>query len=401
MGSPVESWRDILERLLKGWRMRWSWKIGRLAGITVYMHATFLLLLAYIVIVSWVERHNPAVTLTALAFVLAIFACVVLHELGHALVARRYGVRTRDIILLPIGGVARLERMPEKPLEELWVALAGPAVNVVIAAGLFVVLVALRIPPQFEHLQWLRGDFLNRLMVVNLWLVGFNLIPAFPMDGGRVLRAWLATRLDYADATRIAARVGQALAFVFGFLGLFTDPFLLFIALFVWMGAEGESAMVQARTSFAGVPVQRVMLTDFRTLRPDETLAQAVEHILAGFQHDFPVVFGNHVLGILTRADLMKSLAQSGSDVTVRDAMRREFPLADSHDMLEHALPALRASGIRSIPVQHDGRLVGLLDLENVAEFMMVQSALRRAHRNETGQGATGGVDQNRPVIMP
>ncbi len=381
--------------------MRWSWKIGRLAGITVYMHATFLLLLAYIVIASWVEKHSPAVTITAVAFILAIFACVVLHELGHALAARRYGVRTRDIILLPIGGVARLERMPEQPLQELWVALAGPAVNVVIAAGLFVILGVLGIPPQLQQLKWLSGGFLDRLMLVNLWLVAFNLIPAFPMDGGRVLRALLATRLDYTEATRIAARVGQALALVFGFLGLFTDPFLLFIALFVWMGAEGESAMVQARTSFAGIPVQRVMLTEFRTLRPDETLAQAVEHVLAGFQHDFPVVFGDHVLGILTRADLMRALAQRGSEIPVRDAMQREFPVADSHDMLEHALPVLRASGVRSIPVEHDGHLVGLLDMENVAEFMTVQSALRRAHRNQLGEKATVEADHNRPVIMP
>jgi CBS domain-containing protein len=272
---------------------------------------------------------------------------------------------------------------------------------VVIAAGLFLVLGALGIPPQFERLRWLSGSFLDRLMVVNLWLVGFNLIPAFPMDGGRVLRALLATRLDYTEATRIAARVGQALALVFGFLGLFTDPFLLFIALFVWMGAEGESAMVQARTSFAGVPVQRVMLTDFGTLQPDETLAQAVQHVLAGFQHDFPVVFGDHVLGILTRADLMKALAQRGSEVAVRDVMRREFPVADSHDMLEHALPTLRAAGFRSIPVEHDGHLVGLLDMENVAEFMMVQSALRRANRNEMGQKTISRTDNQRPVIMP
>jgi Zn-dependent protease/CBS domain-containing protein len=381
--------------------MRWSWKIGKPAGITVYMHATFLLLLAYIVIASWAEKHSLSATIMAVAFILALFACVVLHELGHALVARRYGVRTRDIILLPIGGVARLERMPEQPLQELWVALAGPAVNLVIAAGLFVILSALGIPPQLEHLKWLSGGFLSRLMLVNLWLVAFNLIPAFPMDGGRVLRALLATRMDYAEATHIAARVGQALAFVLGFLGLFTDPFLLFIALFVWMGAEGESAMVQARTSFAGIPVQRVMLTDFRTLRPDETLAQAVEHVLAGFQHDFPVVFGDHILGILTRADLMKALAQRGSEMAVRDAMQREFPVADSHDMLEHALPVLRASGVRSIPVEHDGHLVGLLDMENVAEFMMVQSALRRAHRNEKVQQAVDGSDGNRPVMMP
>ncbi|MGH9356401.1 MAG: site-2 protease family protein, partial [Terriglobia bacterium] len=217
--------------------MRWSWKIGKLAGINVYMHATFLLLIAFILFVSWADGRNLTATLRGVLFVLAVFACVVLHELGHALTARKYGVRTRDIILLPIGGVARLERMPEKPREELWVALAGPAVNVVIGAVLLAPLIAAGVHPQWINFQWSGGNFVENLMVANVWLVGFNLLPAFPMDGGRVLRALLATRMEYTQATQVAARVGQAMALIFGFAGLFYDPFLLFIALFVWMGA--------------------------------------------------------------------------------------------------------------------------------------------------------------------
>jgi CBS domain-containing protein len=234
------------------------------------------------------------------------------------------------------------------------------------------------------------------MISVNLWLAGFNLIPAFPMDGGRVLRALLATRMDYTSATLRAAHVGQALALVFGFVGLFRDPFLLFIALFVWMGAESEASMVQLHTSLGGMPVERVMLTDFRTLQPDDTLAQAIDHVLAGFQHDFPVVFGDHVLGILTREDLMKALAAHGSGLHVRDAMRREFHMADSHDMLEQALRLLGSAKVRTIPVEHDGRLVGLLNMENVGEFMMIQSALRQSHP----PGASG-VSKDRPVLMP
>lgn len=359
--------------------MRWSWKIGRLAGINVYMHATFLLLILFILFAYWVQGHSLMTALAGVIFILVIFGCVVLHELGHALTARRYGIRTRDIILLPIGGVARLERMPDKPLEELKVALAGPAVNVAIAAGLFLILAAEGIHPQLEKVRWVSGSFLDRVMVVNLWLAGFNLLPAFPMDGGRVLRALLATRLEYTRATQLAAHIGQGMALLFGFVGLFTDPFLLFIALFVWMGAEAEASMVLARTSLGGIPVQRVMLTDFRTLNPDDSLAQAVEHILAGFQHDFPVVFGDHVLGVLTREDLMRTLAQRGSEVHVREAMRRDFQMADSHDMLEHALALLRTCNCRSLPVQHDGHLVGILNMENVGEFLMIQSALRQA----------------------
>lgn len=363
--------------------MRWSWRIGKLAGINIYVHATFLLLLVLILFVAWSEKHSLAATFWAVVFIAAIFVCIVFHEFGHALTARRYGVRTRDLILLPIGGVARLERMPDKPLEELRVALAGPAVNVAIAAVLFGFLAALGQPLSLADLRLTTGGFFTRLMAANLWLAGFNVLPAFPMDGGRALRALLAMRMEYTRATQVAAHIGQAMALVFGFFGLFTDPFLLFIALFVWMGAESEAASVQVHTSLGGLPLQRVMLTDFRTLGPDDTLAQAVDHVLAGFQHDFPVVFGDHVLGILTREDLMRTLAERGPEVHVRDAMRREFQVADSHDMLEHGLELLRSSNTRSIPVERDGRLVGILDIENVSEFLMIQSALRRARRGE------------------
>ena len=359
--------------------MRWSWKIGRLAGINVYVHATFLFLVLFILVAYWVQGHSMATALAGLAFILLIFACVVLHELGHAVTARRYGIRTRDIILLPIGGVARLERMPEQPTQELWVALAGPAVNIVIAAGLFAFVTVLGVHVELGKMHWAGGDFLVRLMVANLWLAGFNLLPAFPMDGGRVLRALLATRTSYTRATQIAAHVGQAMALLFGFAGLFTNPMLLFIALFVWMGAEAEASMVQIHTSIGRIPVQQVMLTEFQTLRPDDTLGRAIELTLSGFQQDFPVVFGDRVLGVLTREGLMRTLAQQGSDVPVREAMQRDFQVVDSHDMLEHALGLLHSCHCRALPVQHDGRLIGMLNTENVGEFMMIQSALRQA----------------------
>ncbi len=366
--------------------MRWSWKIGRLMGIDVYMHATFLLLVGFIIVAAWVESHNLDRTLFGVFFVLVIFGCIVLHELGHALTARRFGIRTRDIVLLPIGGVARLERMPEDPNQELLVAFAGPAVNVVIAAVLFGLLVAMgRFPTlhQIEIISWTGHDFWVSLLAVNVWLVLFNLIPAFPMDGGRVLRALLAKRMGYTEATQAAAHVGQAIAFVFGFLGLFFDPFLLFIALFVWVGASGEAGMVMMRSSLGGIPVQRVMVRDIRTLLPDDTLATAVDHILSGWQQDFPVVFGSHVLGILTREDLVRAITQGGTEKHVRDAMRRDFMAVDSHDMLEQAVKVLQGSGCRSLPVEHNGELVGMLTLENVGEFMMINSAIRRAEEAE------------------
>jgi Zn-dependent protease len=348
------------------------------------MHATFLLLIFFILGLYLHEGRTLEGALGGVLFVLVIFACIVLHELGHALTARRYGIRTRDITLLPIGGLARLERMPDVPIQELWVALAGPAVNAVIAGGLYAGALIAGISPRVEPFHWLGGNFLNRLMVVNLWLLGFNLIPAFPMDGGRVLRAILATRMEYTRATVLASRIGQAIAYVFGFVGLFTDPFLLFIALFVWMGAEQEAAMVQVHTSLGGIPVQRAMLTDFRTLNPDDSLQTAIDHTLAGWQQDFPVVFGDHVLGILTREDVLRAIARQGSDVHVREAMKREFDAVDSHDMLESALAVLHDCKCRSLPVVHDGQLVGMLTTDNVGEFLMIQSALRRARRGGT-----------------
>src|SRR5512137_1927396 len=220
--------------------MKWQWKLGRFAGIDVYIHATFLLLIGWVGYSHWLERQNWGDVASGILFILALFLCVVLHEYGHALTARKYGIKTRDITLYPIGGVARLERMPDKPIEELWVALMGPAVNVVIAAGLFAYLFFSRTLVPLNELTVASGSFAERLMTVNLSLVLFNLIPAFPMDGGRVLRAILAMRMEYVRATQVAANIGQGMALLFGFLGLFGNPTLLFIAFFVWIGASQE-----------------------------------------------------------------------------------------------------------------------------------------------------------------
>jgi Zn-dependent protease len=305
-----------------------------------------------------------------------VFASVVLHEYGHALTARRYGIQTRDITLLPIGGVARLERMPDKPIQELWVALAGPAVNLVIAAGL---LAWLLVSSSFEPLAQLSmtsGPFLERLMMVNVLLVGFNMIPAFPMDGGRVLRALLAMRLEYTRATQVAANIGQALALVFGFIGLFSNTFLVFIALFVWIGAAQESRMVQMKAALEGIPVSRVMLTGFETLSPDDRVGDAVRLILSGSQQDFPVLEDGRVVGVLTRRDILKALPQQGEAVPISRVMRRQFETADSFEMLDVAFGRLQACECHTIPVTHDGRLVGLVTMDNVGEFLRIQSAL-------------------------
>ena len=356
--------------------MKWSWKIAEVAGIGVYMHATFLLLIGFIVLSHWLQGNTIEGTLMGVLFILALFLCVLLHEFGHALSARRFGIKTRDITLLPIGGLARLERMPDKPVQELWVALAGPAVNVVISAALFLWLFATESLEALDTLGVSEGSFLERLMVVNLFLVVFNLIPAFPMDGGRVLRALLAMRMEYTKATQVAATLGQGIALVFGFIGFFTNPMLLFIAFFVWIGAAQESSMVQMKSSLSGIPVRSAMLTDFKTLRAENPLAKAIELILAGSQTDFPVLSGNRVVGILTKGDLLLALARQGQSGLVGDIMQREIETLDAQEMLEGAFLRLQQCPCHTAPVVDHGQLVGILTMDNVGELVAIQAAL-------------------------
>lgn len=358
--------------------MKWSWKIADVRGIGVYIHATFFILLAYIGYVYWSSSHDVYKTIEGVGFILALFLCVLLHEFGHALTAARYGIKTRDITLLPIGGLARLERMPDKPLQELWVALAGPAVNVVIAALLLVWLLAVSTIEPLESMGIAGGSFLQRLMIVNVFLAIFNMLPAFPMDGGRVLRALLATRMDYVKATQVAATIGQGMALVFGLLGLLGEfsPMLVFIALFVWIGAQQEASMVQMKGALAGIPVAAAMVSNFRVLQPQDTLGNAAQEILAGSQQDFPIVVDDQVVGILTRNRLLMALANSGFDGLVGDVMERDFQTADMNEMLEVAFQRMEACDCHTMPVTRQGRLAGLLTAENVGELIAIRAAL-------------------------
>jgi Zn-dependent protease/CBS domain-containing protein len=361
--------------------MRWSWKLGEFRGIGVYMHATFLVLIVIVVMGHWAEGNDLAKTLEGVLFVLAMFGCVVLHEFGHALTAARFGIRTRDITLLPIGGVARLERMPREPLQELWVALAGPAVNVVIAGVLLGWLWLTGGFAPLEQLSVASGPLVERLLAVNVLLVAFNLLPAFPMDGGRVLRALLATRLEYTRATQIAASVGQGMALLFGLFGMFFNPFLVFIALFVWIGAAGEASMARVAAALDGIPAARAMVTGFTALAPHDPLGRAVDQTLAGWQQDFPVVEDDRVVGILTQAGLLKSLAERGREAPVREVMQTDIRTVEASEMMETAFERMQSCACHTLPVVDRGRLVGLVTTQNVGEFIAIQSALTAARK--------------------
>lgn len=362
----------------------WSPRLGRLLGIDIHLHVTFLLLLAFIGVASWLPQRSVAAAFSAVLFFALLFLCVLLHELGHALAARQFGIRTRDITLLPIGGLARLERMPDKPRQELWVALAGPLVNVVIAAGLFVGLHFKGQVPGVHELGLTGGTIAQRLFLANLLLVGFNLLPAFPMDGGRVLRALLATRLPFARATRIAARIGRGMAVLFGFVGLFSNPMLILIALFVWIGAGQEAGAAELKTSFDGVPVRAAMLTEFQTLDPRESLGDVARRMLAGAQQDFPVVDETgRVLGVVTHEAFLRALRERGDTASVAAAMVTGYARADAADLLDDVLSRVDSEGCSTLPVFQEGRLIGLLTAENVGEYVLIQTALaaRRTER--------------------
>ena len=358
--------------------MPWSFKIARIAGIEVRIHATFLLLLA------WIGSAGP---LSGVIFTCLVFLCVLLHEFGHALAARRYGIRTPDITLLPIGGVARLERMPDNPMEEIVVAIAGPLVNVAIALVLWLYLHLSGGIPDVGSVQSFRASLPQMLLTVNVWLFLFNLIPAFPMDGGRILRALLAMRMEYARATHIAASIGQACAFGFGIWALThppINPLWILVAVFIYFGAASEASLAEMKSVSKGMRVQSAMVTHFRALTLDATLDQAVETLLSTSQHEFPVVDADGVVrGLLTRDDLIVALRKSGVGGLASEAMRVNVPCVHQSMPFDRAFALMQESDCPALPVLDSaGKLVGLFTPENVGELMMVHSALAKSPKN-------------------
>ncbi len=362
--------------------MKWSLSLGRVSGIQVYIHWTFLILVGWIVLQNASRGQSVDQILLAVAFLLAIFLCVFLHELGHALAARQYNIKTRDITMLPIGGLARLETIPEEPKQELIVALAGPAVNLVIAAVLGLLVSADPSSVENFDMMTLNGQsFLYTLMVANLVLALFNLIPAFPMDGGRVLRALLSFRLPRPQATRIAAGIGQVLAIGFIFIGLFYNPFLLLIGFFIFLGAQAESNFAQTRSLLQGYRVEDVVMTRYQTLHPDDEIGRAVDLLLDGQATAFLVESEEVVQGSLSRKEMIKALATYGKSARIGDVMRTEVRQLRAEEPLEKVYQYFQEQRDALLPVVKQGRLIGVLDKENIHEFIMVQNAVGNDNR--------------------
>lgn len=355
--------------------MKYSLQLGKIFGIKVQIHWTFLILLGWIVFSNIRADSGAEQTLWSVLFILTIFVCVTLHEFGHALAAKRFGIKTRDITLLPIGGLARLESIPEKPKEELIVAIAGPVVNILIVAALYPLA---HFSSDINYIQQLSSitsaNFIFNLMFINLWLAVFNLIPAFPMDGGRVLRALLSFKMERHKATAIAARIGQLFAIGFVLLGFFGNPFLIFIGLFIFLGAQAEAEYTQAKSILKGFTVNDVLMKQYQTIESSDTIKSAVQLLLNGQCKNFLVMENQQPVGTLDRDEIIKALSSQGENSIIHNVMNKELLFLNAEMPLEDAWQMIQQHKTL-IPVYTNNKLTGTLDTENILEFIMIKNA--------------------------
>ncbi|WP_435412716.1 site-2 protease family protein [Psychroserpens mesophilus] len=353
--------------------------LGRLFGIKIRIHWTFSFLIVWIIFDELQSGGNIQSIMFNLALVVAVFLCVVLHELGHALTAKQFGIQTSKITLLPIGGLASLDKLPESPKQELLVVVAGPLVNLVIALALYVA-----IPVQnYIHLNFTEimtslmsftlQNFLFYLFIVNVGLVLFNCIPAFPLDGGRVLRALLALKMNRLKATQIAATIGQIIAVFLLLVGLLFNPFLIFIALFIFLGAYGENQMVQHLNFIKGHSVEEAMLINISVFKPSDSIDLVINKIISGTETNFVVVDEGTVKGILYHKRIVEN---SNKNVLVEAIMERDFKCVDSSDSLKKIYHLIYNEKQEFYPVLSQGKLVGAIDTVNLNEYIALQSKL-------------------------
>jgi stage IV sporulation protein FB len=359
--------------------MHWSLAIGKVRGTVVQIHFTFLILLAWIILAAYAAKGPQAAASAGLFFVL-LFASVLLHEFGHILVARHFGVRTPAVTLLPIGGVAQMERIPEEPRHELAISLAGPAVNLIIGGAIVLVLGGLPPHPEMELSNFGRA-FWTHLAFANLALALFNLLPAFPMDGGRALRAVISAKLGYARGTRVASVIGQVLAVLFGLIGILSGNLILtLIALFVYFTAGAEAGRARLRSASLGALASDLMITHFETLRADASLDRAAEALIQTHQREFLVVDARDQLqGILTRDQIAGAIKTGQSNARISAIMGREIPIVSPRHLADHVLQLLQGGAPAVAVVDDQEQLVGMVTLDNVMEHVLLTDSRRRA----------------------
>ncbi|MFV8370614.1 site-2 protease family protein [Flavobacterium sp. LB2R40] len=364
--------------------MKGSFKIGKIAGIGIFIHWTFSLLILFIIFINYRSGHNATQIIWSVIFILSVFITVVLHELGHALAVKRYHIVTKDITLLPIGGLARLEKIPEKPIQELIVAFAGPMVNITLSfiTGFFITIPATSEQLMVELADGInKNNFLLNFFLINLWLAIFNLIPAFPMDGGRILRAILSFKLHRHIATRISARVGQFIAMGFIIFGFFSSPFLIFIGIFVIIGAQVEADYTESKFILKGLKVHDVVMKQFPKIEFDETVKTAVALVLDSQNKNFLITEKGVPVGTLNRDQIILALSKKGEDEFIYNIMDRNLIFLDGNSLLENVFELIQLNKSRLMLVMENNKVSGTLDLENLMELILINEIkLNKAH---------------------
>ncbi len=371
--------------------MRWSYPIAQVMGISIKVHITFLIIVTFFA-ARWGVVHGVAGVLFGTVLILLLFACVTLHELGHSLVAQRVGIPVREIILLPLGGLAVMSRNPTRPLHELLIAIAGPLVNVAIALLLLLLLSLSGGLTMLDLGSMVQGaDTAPSLRILLIWLlqanvllVLFNMIPAFPLDGGRVLRAILAMFMGFRRATRLASSIGQSFAIFLGVIGLFSfDVFLILIAVFIFFGAGQEQAEAQASTVLSTRRVGDAYNKYVLTLAAGDRVSKVLDYVLTSYQPDFAVVQGARLLGVITRDDVLRGLSSSTLDTNVPDSyvtamMRRDVLRVDANASLDQVRHAMSEQGERLAAVYEGESYLGLISLEDIGEALTVLTFTER-----------------------
>lgn len=362
--------------------MKGSLYIGKVSGIKMFIHWTFFILILWIVFAGISGGRNITEILISLGLIMAVFACVVLHELGHALTAKRFHFQTQDIILLPIGGLARMKGLPDRPLHEFLVAIMGPVVNIGIAILLYVILkLSGNFPASAEDIDFTRVNFLFQLYAINIFLALFNLIPAFPMDGGRILRALIASRLPRAKATKIAVYIGQFIATLFVLVGFFFNPFLIFIGLFVFFGAWAELNMEKTKLHLENIKVGDLLMQNYSVLNKEDPISKAVSIILDGQESSFIVRNNGQIAGTLSKTEIIEGLSKFGKEAPVEQVMKRDIMFLKENEKITDVMQKFPDDNYALMPVMEEEKVVGVLNMENIKEFVEIQTALKDSER--------------------
>jgi len=356
--------------------MKWTFRLGKIYNIPIKIHALFILLLIFFWYIN-TRDYGIYNGVLSTVFVLLIFLFVTLHEFAHGYQAMKYGIKVREIVLLPIGGVAQIENFPEEPLQEIKVAIAGPLLNFFSAGIIFSIFLFSGKIDYLMDFSITSTNIVKSLFWVNLMLGVFNLIPAFPMDGGRILRAVFALNMPYIKATRLAAGIGKGFAILFGLYGLFANWWLILIAIFIFLGAGSEEHMLKVRNGLEGIMVRQIMTKNVFALRPDDSLKQGLQYIYQGCMDDFLVLSEEKIIGIVARADLMSAIHEFGLNKKIEEIMSTDFEILSPEDKVVDVYAKLSHISAKTLPVAENEKIVGMIGLENIGRYLTILDEIK------------------------